>query len=90
MTDKPSPIAPLHIGKLTEEAKTTLTESMHELMVDKAREARCNPSDLMRDAIYLVFTGATYLDHVANDRRSVMQNQGRALAHKSDSQGNDQ
>lgn len=90
MTDKPSPIAPLHIGKLTEEAKTTLTESMHELMVDKAREARCNPSDLMRDAIYLVFTGATYLDHVANDRRSVMQNQGRPLAHKSDSQGNDQ
>ncbi len=90
MSDKPHTFLPLHIGKLTEEAKTTLTESMHELMVDKAREARCNPSDLMRDAIYLVFTGATYLDHVANDRRSVMQNQGRALAHKSDSQGNDQ
>jgi hypothetical protein len=66
-----------HVGKLTEEAKTTLTESMHELLADKARQAKCNPSDLMRDAIYLVFTGATYLDHVANDRRQVMSNQGR-------------
>lgn len=67
----------LHVGKLTEEAKTTLTESMHELLADKARQAKCHPSDLVRDAIYLVFSGATYLDHVANDRRSVMQNQGR-------------
>ena len=72
----------LHIGKLTEEAKTTLTEAMHDLLVDKARQAKCNPSDLMRDAIYLVFTGATYLDHVANDRRAVMQNQGRELTDK--------
>jgi hypothetical protein len=69
-----------HVGKLTEEAKTTLTESMHELLADKARLAKCNPSDLVRDAIYLVFTGATYLDHVANDRRSVMSNQGRGEA----------
>ena len=63
----------LHIGKLTEEAKTTLPEAMHEHLADMARQARCNPSDLMRDAIYLAFTGATYLDHVANDRRAVMQ-----------------
>ena len=75
-----------HVGKLTEEAKTTLTESMHELLADKARQAKCNPSDLMRDAIYLVFTGATYLDHVANDRRSVMSNQGRT---ESDSKPNE-
>ena len=70
----------LHIGKLTEEAKTTLPEAMHEYLADKARQARCNPSDLLRDALYLALTGATYLDHVANDRRSVMQNQGRTLA----------
>ncbi len=71
-----------HHGKLTEEAKTTVTETMHELLADKARQAKCNPSDLIRDAVYLVFTGATYLDHVANDRRSVMQNQGQQVADK--------
>ena len=76
-----------HIGKLTEEAKTTLTESMHELLADKARQAKCNPSDLMRDAIYLVFTGQTYADHVANDRRSVMQSQGRLQGDPSDNSG---
>ena len=76
----------LHVGKLTEEAKTTLTESMHELLADKARQAKCNPSDLVRDAIYLVFTGATYLDHVANDRRQVMQNQGRMQADNADNE----
>jgi hypothetical protein len=70
----------LHHGKLTEEVKTTVTEAMHELLVDKAREAKCNPSDLFRDALWLVLTGATYLDHVANDRRSVMQIQGREVA----------
>lgn len=72
----------LHIGKLTEEAKTTLTESMHQLLADRARQARCNPSDLMRDAIYLVFTGKTYLDHVANDRREAMQSQGQPQGDK--------
>ena len=79
-----------HVGKLTEEAKTTLTESMHELLADKARMAKCNPSDLVRDAIYLVFTGATYLDHVANDRRQVMTNQGRQEADKKASSGDQQ
>jgi len=66
----------LHIGKLTEEAKTTVTEAMHERLADLAKQAKCNPSDLLRDALYLVLTGATYLDHVANDRRKVMQSQG--------------
>lgn len=72
----------LHIGKLTEEAKTTVTESMHDMLVDLARQARCTPSDLMRDAIYLAFTGATYLDHVSNDRRSVMKSQAFAQGDK--------
>lgn len=70
----------LHHGKLTEEVKTTVTEAMHDLLADKAREAKCNPSDLFRDALWLVLTGATYLDHVANDRRSVMQIKGLTLA----------
>lgn len=72
----------LHIGKLTEEAKTTLPEAMHEHLADLARQARCSPSDLQRDAIYLVFTGKTYLDHVANDRRKMMVGQGRREADK--------
>lgn len=70
----------LHVGKLTEEAKTTLTESMHEHLAQLAREARCSPSDLLRDAVFLVFSGVTYSDHVANDRRSVMKLEGRKLA----------
>lgn len=72
----------LHIGKLTEEAKTTVTEAMHTRLADLARQAKCNPSDLLRDALYLVLTGATYLDHVANDRRSVMQNKGQQKGDK--------
>lgn len=73
---------PLHIGKLTEEAKTTLPEAMHDHLADMARQARCNPSDLMRDAIYLAFTGATYIEHVANDRRNVMTGQVRLESDK--------
>lgn len=67
----------LHIGKLTEETKTTLPEVMDQFLRNKAHEARCNPSDLVRDAIYLMFTGATYLDHVVNDRRAALKTQGR-------------
>ena len=70
----------LHVGKLSEEAKTTLTEAMHERLAVLAREARCNPSDLLRDAVYLVFSGVTYSDHVANDRRGVMKLEGRQLS----------
>lgn len=72
----------LHIGKLTEEAKTTVTEAMHTRLADLARQAKCNPSDLLRDALYFVLTDATYLDYVANDRRKVMQNQGQAMGDK--------
>ena len=68
---------PLHAGKRTEEAKTLITPQMHDLLAEKAREARCTPSDLVCDALYLVLTGTTYADHVANDRRSVLSVQGR-------------
>lgn len=67
----------LHIGKLTEELKTTVTPEMHDRVGELARVARCNPSDLLRDALYLVLTGETYAAHVANDRRAVFVCQGR-------------
>jgi hypothetical protein len=69
----------LHHGKLAEEAKTTVTEAMDEHIRALAVQAKCNPSDLIRDAIYLQFTGKTYLDHVAEDRRKVISQQGRQL-----------
>ena len=67
----------LHVGKRTEEAKTLVTPQMHDLLAEKAREARCTPSDLLHDALFLVFTGLTYVDHVANDRRAVLTLEGR-------------
>lgn len=69
----------LHIGKRTEEAKTLVTPQMHDLLADKAREARCTPSDLLHDALYLVLTGKTYAEHVADDRRAALGLEGRAL-----------
>jgi hypothetical protein len=72
----------LHVGKLTEEAKFTLTPQMHDLIADRARSARCNPSDLYRDAIFLAVTGATYADHVANDRRAALSREGQQQGDK--------
>ena len=76
------PQLPLHVGKRTEEAKTLVTPQMHDLLAEKAREARCTPSDLLHDALYLVMTGKTYADHVANDRRSVLIREGRLLGER--------
>lgn len=67
----------LHVGKRTEEAKTLVTPQMHDLLVQKAREARCTPSDLFHDVLFLVLTGSTYADHVANDRRVALGLEGR-------------
>lgn len=72
----------LHIGKLTEEAKTTVTEEMHLHVATVARKANCLPSELYREAIYLYLTGGTFSEHVANDRRSVMVTQGREQGEK--------
>ena len=68
---------PLHIGKLTEECKTTVTPAMHDLLAERASKARCHPSDLARDCIYLVMTGETYAAHVANDRLKAITGTGR-------------
>ena len=73
---------PLHAGKRTEEAKTLVTPQMHDLLAEKAREARCTPSDLVNDALFLVFSGMTYAEHVANDRRGVLLRQGRELGER--------
>ena len=72
----------LHVGKLIEECKTTVTESFMELLKVRARQARCTPADLMRDSMYLVFTGKTFTSHVANDRSKAMLHQGRHEADK--------
>ena len=78
----PDPTPALHVGKRTEEAKTLVTPQMHNLLAEKARTARCTPSDLLHDALYLVMTGMTYADHVANDRRSVLIREGRLLGER--------
>jgi hypothetical protein len=65
-----------HHGKLTEEAKTMVTEDMDLHIKTLAKKAGCQPSELIREAIYLFFSGETFTGHVANDRRSVMQLQG--------------
>lgn len=70
-------LKPLHVGKRTEEAKTLVTPQMHDLLAEKARSASCTPSDLLHDALFLVLTGKTYADHVANDRRTVLLGEGR-------------
>ena len=66
----------LHIGKLTEEAKTTLTEEMIAHVNMLSRKANCTNSELYREAIYQYLTGKTFSEHVANDRLSVMVKQG--------------
>ena len=67
----------LHVGKRTQEAKTMVTERMHDLIAEKARAAGCTPSDLVHDILYLVLTGKTFADHVADDRRAVLLMEGR-------------
>lgn len=74
----------LHVGKLIAEAKTTITESMEEHLHESAKTARCTPSDIQRDALYMYLTGLTYADHVANDRRRVMANPVRQQSDSKD------
>lgn len=72
----------LHIGKCSEEVKTTVPPDFHDFIADKARELRCTPAELVRDALYLGFTGETYSLHVAKDRRAALQVEGRKLGEK--------
>lgn len=70
----------MHVGKLIEEAKTTITPELRDHIAEMASKLRCHPSELYRDALYLVFTGATYACHVAKDRRSALHLEGRDAA----------
>ena len=66
----------LHRGKCTEEVKTMVPAAFHDFIAEKAREQRCSPSELIRDALYLAFTGETYASHVANDRKAAFKSEG--------------
>lgn len=66
----------LHTGKLICEAKTMVTEEMDERIAVLAKQARCQPAELLREVIYKGLTGKTFTEHVANDRLSVMCLQG--------------
>lgn len=72
----------MHIGKQTEEVKTSITPELLDHIASLASKLRCTPSDLYRDAIYLAFTGATHSAHVANCRMRFMHAEGRESADK--------
>ena len=54
----------LHTGKLICEAKTNVTEEMDERIAVLAKQARCQPAELLREVIYKGLTG--------KDRKSVV------------------
>lgn len=72
----------LHYGKLTSECKTMVTEAMDAHIAKLARRAQCQPSELVREAIYMAFSGESYSGHVSNDRLSVMHLQGAVQGDK--------
>lgn len=72
-------MAPLHIGKCTEEAKTTVPQELSDHIAEKARQLKCHPSEIVRDALFLALTGETYTGHVAKDRRAAFNLEGRKL-----------
>lgn len=49
----------LHYGKLTSECKTMVTEAMYAHILKLARQAQCQPSELVREAIYKAQRKAT-------------------------------
>lgn len=74
----------LHYGKLTSECKTMVTEAMEAHIAKLARQAQRQPSELVREAVYKVFSGDTYSGHVSNDRLAVMHLQGASQGEKGD------
>ena len=61
-------VTKLHIGKLTKEVSTTVTEEFAELMTERARLSNCKLADVIREGLYMLFTSDTYSGHVAKDR----------------------
>jgi hypothetical protein len=69
----------LHIGKLTEECKTTVPEAFVEYVRELAIAAKCHPSDIVRELLFKAATGKVYSAHVANDRLRLIEKQERQL-----------
>lgn len=65
--------AKYHIGKLSKEVSTVVTEEFYELMLETARAHGCKPSDLMREGLYKLLTGETYSGHVAKDMATALE-----------------
>ena len=79
----------VHVGKLTKEISTTVTEEFGELLVDRARAANCKPSDLMREGLYLLFTNDSYSGHVAKDMAKALTYPSGNQAENSGKEGGD-
>ena len=69
----------LHIGKLTEECKTTVPEGFIEYIRELAIAAKCHPSDIVRELLFKAATGKVYSAHVANDRLRLIEKTERQL-----------
>jgi len=67
-------MASAHVGKLSREISTTVTDEFAELLADSARAANCKPSDLIREGLYLLLTGDSYSGHVAKDMSRAFKN----------------
>lgn len=72
-----------HVGKLSKEVSTTITEEFYELICDTARAHGCKPSDLMREGLYKLLTGETYSGHVAKDMATALEFPQRIQAENS-------
>lgn len=75
----------VHIGKLSKEISTTVTDEFAELLADRARATNCKPSDLIREGLYLLLTGDSYSGHVAKDMAGAFMPQVEKQAEKSGS-----
>ena len=75
----------VHIGKLSKEISTTVTDEFAELIADRARASNCKPSDLIREGLYLLLTGDSYSGHVAKDMATAFAAQVAKQAEKSGS-----
>ncbi len=69
----------LHIGKLTEECKTTVPEAFVDYIRELAIAAKCHPSDIVRELLFKAATGKVYSAHVANDRLRLIEKTERKL-----------
>ena len=74
----------LHRGKRGVENKYSTTPAMSDHLNMLAHQLGCSHSDLVNDAVFLAYGGfgKTFAEHVADDRRAVINVQRRQLADK--------